>query len=75
MSKDSLGDRMKGYERRETNRRFMNFAPVIARMDGRGFSKWTKGLERPYDKELSAAMVAVTRRLVEQVPGRANLRW
>jgi len=70
MSKDSLGDRMKGYERRETDRRFMNFAPVIARMDGRGFSKWTKGLERPYDKELSAAMVAVTRRLVEETGAR-----
>lgn len=70
MSKDSLGDRMKGYERRETGRRFMNFAPVVARMDGRGFSKWTKGLERPYDKELSAAMVAVTRRLVEETNAR-----
>ena len=70
MSKDSLGDRMKAYERRETDRRFMNFAPVVARMDGRGFSKWTKGLARPYDEDLSAAMIAVTRRLVEETGAR-----
>lgn len=69
MSKDSLGDRMKDYERRE-DRRFMNFAPVIARMDGRGFSKWTQGLERPYDEQLSQAMVSVTRRLVEETGAR-----
>lgn len=70
MKQDSFGDRMKTYERRETDRRFMNFAPVIARMDGRGFSKWTKGLARPYDENLSEAMVAVTKRLVEETGAR-----
>lgn len=70
MKNDAFGDRMKAYEKRETDRRFMNFAPVIARMDGRGFSKWTKGLERPYDKNLSDVMVEVTRKLVEETGAR-----
>lgn len=67
---DDLGDRMKNYERQETDRRFMNFAPVVARMDGRGFSKWTKGLARPYDIDLSTVMIEVTRQLV----GKTNAR-
>lgn len=70
MSKDSLGDRMKAYEARETDRRFMNFAPVVARMDGRGFSNWTKGLARPYDENLSNVMVEVTRKLVIETNAR-----
>lgn len=67
---DSLGDRMKSYERRETEHRFMPFAPVIARMDGRNFSNWTKGLERPFDKDLSQVMIEVTRRLVAETGAR-----
>lgn len=70
MKNDAFGDRMKAYEKRETDRRFMKFAPVVARMDGRGFSKWTKGLERPYDQNLSDAMVEVTRKLVEETGAR-----
>jgi tRNA(His) guanylyltransferase len=67
---DALGDRIKLYERRETDHRFMNFAPVVARMDGRGFSKWTAGLARPFDENLSNAMVEVTRRLVAETGAR-----
>lgn len=67
---DALGDRMKDYERRETDHRFMNFAPVVARMDGRGFSKWTAGLQRPYDPKLSQVMIDVTRRLVAETGAR-----
>lgn len=67
---DDLGDRMKAYERRETEQRFMNFAPVVARMDGRSFSQWTKGLKRPYDKRLSDVMIEVTRRLVADTGAR-----
>lgn len=69
-SKDSLGDRIKGYERRETDHRFMRFAPVVARMDGRGFSKWTRGLARPYDENLSNVMIETTRRLVAETGAR-----
>lgn len=70
MKSDALGDRMKAYERRETDHRFMNFAPVVARMDGRGFSKWTAGLARPYDENLSKVMIEVTRRLVAETGAR-----
>ncbi len=70
MEKATLGDRMKAYERHETDRRFMDFAPIVARMDGRGFSKWTKGLPRPYDLPLSEVMISVARQLVENTGAR-----
>lgn len=70
MKSDELGDRMKAYEQRETDRRFMNFIPVIARMDGRGFSRWTRGLRRPYDENLSQVMIEVTRQLVKETGAR-----
>lgn len=70
MDKATLGDRMKAYERHETDRRFMDFAPIVARMDGRGFSKWTKGLPRPYDLPLSEVMISVARQLVENTGAR-----
>ena len=65
MTKDNLGDRMKAYEAQETERRFIPGLPVYARIDGRGFSKFTRGMERPYDHRMSAAMVGTTRTLVE----------
>lgn len=67
---DDLGDRMKSYEARETDRKFMNFAPVIARMDGRGFSRWTAGLERPFDIGLTNVMTKTTKDLVEATNAR-----
>ena len=42
MSTDALGDRMKAYERQETEQRFIPLLPIYARIDGRGFSKFTK---------------------------------
>lgn len=64
-SRDSLGDRMKTYEAHECGRRFLPMLPVYARIDGRGFSRFTKDMERPYDARMSSAMVETTRRLVE----------
>lgn len=68
--KDPLGDRMKDYERRETDRRMLPMVPIVARMDGRGFSKFTRGLERPYDISLSEVMIETTKRLVEATHAR-----
>lgn len=62
MNKDALGDRMKGYE---DNSRFMRYLPIIARIDGKRFSKFTKGLDRPYDEGLVCLMRAVTKHLIE----------
>lgn len=62
---DALGDRMKGYEGAEAGRRFMPLLPVLARLDGKNFSAFTRGLPRPYDERLSRLMVETTRYLVE----------
>jgi tRNA(His) 5'-end guanylyltransferase len=40
--------------------------PVIARLDGKGFSKFTKGLKRPYDERLSRLMIETTKYLVKE---------
>lgn len=61
---DEFGDRMKSYEQMEAGRRLMSLLPVIARLDGKGFSKFTHGLARPYDERLSNLMVETTRYLV-----------
>jgi len=67
---DGFGDRMKEYERIETDRRFLPLLPVYARIDGRAFSKFTLGLKRPYDPALSAAMIETTKHLVEHTHAR-----
>lgn len=53
---DSLGDRMKGYERESAAVRLMPLLPVMARIDGRAFHSFTRGMDRPYDARFSAAM-------------------
>ncbi|MDX1532620.1 MAG: tRNA(His) guanylyltransferase Thg1 family protein [Nitrosopumilaceae archaeon] len=63
---DSLGDRMKSYEMQEAGRRFIPGLPVYARIDGRTFSKFTKGMNRPYDQCMARAMIETTKYLVEQ---------
>lgn len=65
MMNDDLGDRMKMYEGVEAGRRFIPTLPVMARMDGRGFSKFTKGLNRPYDDRMVDCMVETTIALVK----------
>lgn len=65
MDKTSLGDRMKGYESLTENR-IMPRVPVIVRLDGRSFSKFTKGMQKPFDNEFRQAMIEVTKYLVEQ---------
>ncbi len=62
---DALGDRMKSYERAETARAFLPTLPVYARIDGRGFSRFTRGMERPFCPDMHAAMVATVGGLVD----------
>lgn len=61
---DSLGDRMKAYEAKTTTEQFMSGLPVIARMDGRAFHSFTRGLKRPYDERLTMLMADTTAYLV-----------
>lgn len=70
MGQDALGDRMKEYERRETAEKFMPLLPIYARIDGRGFSKFTKGFDFPYDKRFREAMIDTTKWLVSQTNAR-----
>ena len=65
-TKDALGDRMKSYEAVETHRRFDSTLPVYARIDGRGFSKFTKDMNRPYDLRMTNTMIGVTKYLVDK---------
>ena len=67
MSKnDHFGDRMKEYESVETARKFMPLLPIYARLDGRNFSKFTQGLERPYDERFKDLMVQTTTYIVQE---------
>ena len=63
---DLLGDRMKTYERHETDARLLPNLPIYVRLDGRGFSKFTKDMKRPYDERLSTLMLATTEYLVKE---------
>lgn len=61
---DCLGDRMKAYESAEAGRRLMPLLPVLARLDGRAFHAFVKGLERPFDERLSRLMIETARFLL-----------
>ncbi len=63
---DAMGDRMKDFEMMEAGRRFMPLLPIVARLDGKGFSKFTNGLARPYDERLSNLMVETVKYLVQE---------
>lgn len=64
MKKDEFGDRMKSYERSETEHRLDHRLPIYARMDGRSFSSFTSGMSRPYDERLSHCMIETTKIMV-----------
>ena len=66
MAYDDFGIRMKIYEGVESNRRLMPLLPVLARMDGRSFHNFTKGMNRPFDKRFTEAMINTTKYLVEE---------
>lgn len=63
---DALGDRLKTYERIETDQKFPPNTYLYVRLDGRSFSKFTKGLTRPYDSRMSSLMQLVTQALVKE---------
>lgn len=66
MQEKSIDDRMKMYETVASIERLMPLLPIIARLDGRSFHNFTKGLKRPYDEGLSQLMIECTDYLVKQ---------
>lgn len=66
MKKENFGDRMKSYEKQTTGINLIPRIPVIARLDGKNFSKFTKGLKRPFDERLTNLMIETTKYLVKE---------
>lgn len=64
--KTTLGDRMKSYETPSTSRKAFKGQPLIARLDGKSFHTFTKGLARPFDVRLSGLMRDTMLALVER---------
>jgi hypothetical protein len=61
----SLNDRMKALEDVESKRATTPNKPVIIRLDGKNFSKWTKGLKFPFDERLEEIRREVTVKMVK----------
>lgn len=69
MDKTDFADRMKKYEKRETRETLNPNLPIIIRLDGRGFSKFTKPFKRPYDEDFREVMVATAKHVMENCGG------
>lgn len=67
---DDFGNRMKAYEAVETSRRFNPMEPIYARIDGRAFSSFTRGMERPFDARMTLAMIETTKHLLRHTHAR-----
>lgn len=66
-----LSDRMKTYEATSLAlARLTPNLPVIARIDGKAFHSWTRGLLKPYDDRLQDLFDVVTRWLVLETAAR-----
>lgn len=63
MDIEALGDLMKSYELSEAGKTLMPGLPVVARLDGKNFSKFTKSLDKPFDARFVEAMDEVCRDL------------
>lgn len=70
MDNDDFGARMKQIESVETSRKFDVTLPTYARIDGRGFSRFTRGMDRPFDLRMTNAMIETTKYLVQNTHAR-----
>lgn len=66
MDRDSLGDRMKGYEDHYRHT-VMPRMPVIIRVDGKAFHSLTRGCAKPFDENLASCMNRTAESLVAEV--------
>ena len=63
---DTLGNRQKSYEELSTSRRLMPNCPIYARIDGRAFHTFCRGLKKPYSKAFIQAMQDTCKYLVKE---------
>ncbi len=63
---DPVGDRCKALEMTEAGRKAMPGLPVLARLDGRAFHTFTRGLERPFSQGFMTCMIKTAESLVEE---------
>lgn len=61
----TLGDSMKAIESQEVARAAPAEEIIVARLDGRAFHSFTKGLKRPFDERLTNLMIETTLFLVD----------
>lgn len=64
----TLGERMKEYEK-VSRIKLMRRTPVIVHLDGRAFHTWTRGLDRPFDRNLMNIIQKTMLALCEQIQG------
>jgi len=67
-----LDERMKYYESLEAGRRQLPLVPACARVDGRNFHTFCRGLQRPYDERLCQLMGQTCKHLVEETGARVG---
>lgn len=65
MKNDEFGDRMKSYEAAYTSQKIETDSVLCVRIDGKRFSKFTKRFDKPFDEDLSKAMIETTKQLVK----------
>lgn len=65
MKTDLFGDRMKAYEKEYTSAYVPIDQILCVRIDGKGFSKFTKGFKKPFDDVLGGVMVSTMMNLVK----------
>ena len=68
MDNSDIAKRMKEYEK-NNNGKLMKRTPVIIRVDGRGFSKYTKTFKKPFDMIMVKAMQDTMTYLCKNVHG------
>jgi tRNA(His) guanylyltransferase len=64
---DSLGDRMKEFYEGVTKTPLVRRMPVIIRIDGRHFSSFTRGFQKPFDEIITGAMNGACWELMKDV--------
>ncbi|KAF8206219.1 tRNAHis guanylyltransferase-domain-containing protein [Mycena galopus ATCC 62051] len=65
--REALGERMKRYEA-ATDQQLPDDQPALIRVDGHGFSKFTRGFNKPFDERIHDAMAQTAADLLEHFP-------